>query len=100
LGALGHHHGTLNAIMLPHVLRLNAPHISDKMTVMSTALRFQSQLALIKDDHTVNGKSIMAVMTVGAGCGSELTLRMQGPDEADMSQALVQLIENRFGETE
>jgi alcohol dehydrogenase class IV len=39
LGALGHHHGTLNAIMLPHVLRVNAPHISDKMTTMATVLR-------------------------------------------------------------
>jgi len=46
LGALGHHHGTLNAIMLPHVLRLNAPHISDKMTVMSTALRFPADADL------------------------------------------------------
>jgi len=39
LGALGHHHGTLNAILLPHVLRINAPHISDKMTTMATVLR-------------------------------------------------------------
>lgn len=39
LGALGHHHGTLNAILLPHVLRMNAPYISDKMTTMATTLR-------------------------------------------------------------
>lgn len=38
LGALGYHHGTLNAIMLPHVLRLNAPYISDKMSIMSAAI--------------------------------------------------------------
>lgn len=46
LGALGHHHGTLNSIMLPHVLRMNAPHISDKMTVMSTAMRFPADADL------------------------------------------------------
>ncbi len=46
LGALGHHHGTLNAIMLPHVLRMNAPHILDKMTVMSTAMRFPADADL------------------------------------------------------
>lgn len=38
LGALGYHHGTLNAIMLPHVLRMNAPYILDKMSIMSAAM--------------------------------------------------------------
>mgnify|MGYP000278803058 FL=1 len=38
LGALGYHHGTLNAIMLPHVLRINVPYILDKMSVMSAAM--------------------------------------------------------------
>lgn len=38
LGALGYHHGTLNAIMLPHVLRFNAPYILDKMSIMSAAM--------------------------------------------------------------
>jgi 4-hydroxybutyrate dehydrogenase len=38
LGALGYHHGTLKAIMLPHVLRFNAPYILDKMSVMSAAI--------------------------------------------------------------
>jgi alcohol dehydrogenase class IV len=30
LGALGYHHGTLNAILLPHVLRLNLDHLGEK----------------------------------------------------------------------
>ncbi len=46
LGALGHHHGPLNAILLPHVLRMNAPYISDKMTVMSVAMRFPADADL------------------------------------------------------
>ena len=30
LGALGYHHGTLNAILLPHVLRLNLDYLGEK----------------------------------------------------------------------
>lgn len=38
LGALGHHHGTLNAIMLPHVLAHNAGALTAKMPVMCAAM--------------------------------------------------------------
>jgi alcohol dehydrogenase class IV len=38
LGALGHHHGTLNAIMLPHVLAYNAGCLTAKMPVMCEAM--------------------------------------------------------------
>jgi len=38
LGALGHHHGTLNAIMLPHVLAYNAGALAEKLSVMRKAM--------------------------------------------------------------
>lgn len=38
LGALGHHHGTLNAILLPPVLRFNAPAASEKFARLMAAL--------------------------------------------------------------
>jgi len=38
LGALGHHHGTLNAIMLPHVLAYNAGSLAEKLPVMREAM--------------------------------------------------------------
>jgi len=46
LGAQGHHHGTLNAIMLPHVLAINKAAILDKMTIMATALRLPADADL------------------------------------------------------
>ena len=39
LGALGHHHGTLNAIFLPHVLAYNADHLAAKLPIMRAAMR-------------------------------------------------------------
>jgi alcohol dehydrogenase class IV len=41
LGALGYHHGTLNAILLPHVLRFNAPAVPEKMAHLKAAFGLQ-----------------------------------------------------------
>jgi hypothetical protein len=38
LGALGYHHGTLNAIMLPHVLAINASVLQDKFPILRRAM--------------------------------------------------------------
>jgi len=38
LGAMGHHHGTLNAILLPPTLRFNASHAADKIADLKAAL--------------------------------------------------------------
>lgn len=38
LGALGHHHGTLNAILLPQVLAYNADWLTAKLPVMREAM--------------------------------------------------------------
>jgi hypothetical protein len=38
LGALGYHHGTLNALMLPHVLALNATVLQDKLPFLCRAM--------------------------------------------------------------
>ena len=67
---------------------------------VSTAARFQSHIDVTKDSQTVNGKSIMGVMMLAANKGSELTLEIDGPDEEAMNEALIQLINNYFGEGE
>lgn len=75
-------------------------HARASAKFVSLALRFQSELNLIKDGQTVNGKSIMGVMMLAANKGSQLILEIDGPDEAEMEKALVELIHNRFGEAE
>lgn len=75
-------------------------HARASAKFVSTAARFQSQLQVTKGTQTINGKSIMGVMTLAANQGSELILQIDGVDEADMEAALTQLIENRFGEAQ
>ena len=41
LGVLHLHHGTLNAVLIPPVLRYNADHLKDKMATLRTVLNLQ-----------------------------------------------------------
>ncbi len=75
-------------------------HARASAKFVSTAARFQSRLDVTKDGKTINGKSIMGVMMLAANKGSDITLQFDGPDENEMQEAMVNLINNRFGEAE
>lgn len=59
---------------------------------------FACDVHISKADRKVNAKSIMGVMMLAAGMGSELVLQTQGADEEQAMQALVALIQDKFGE--
>ena len=75
-------------------------HARASAKFVSTTMRFQSQIEVTCQSKTVNGKSIMGVMMLAASQGSTLTLDIDGPDEIDMQEALIALINDRFGEAE
>lgn len=75
-------------------------HARASAKFVATAGKFQSAIDVTKLTQTVNGKSIMAVMMLAANKGTELTLKLDGPDEEEMESAMVNLISNRFGEDE
>lgn len=75
-------------------------HARASAKFVSTAARYQSHIDVTKGNQTVNGKSIMGVMMLAANQGTDLILEIDGPDEEAMNQALVDLINNFFGEGE
>lgn len=75
-------------------------HARASAKFVSTAAKYQSYIDVTKGSQTVNGKSIMGVMMLAANKGTELILEIDGPDEAAMNTALVDLINNFFGEGE
>lgn len=75
-------------------------HARASAKFVSTAARYQSRIDVIKDSKTINGKSIMGVMMLAANQGTELTFQLDGPDEKELCEAMVNLIDNRFGEDE
>ena len=51
-------------------------------------------------DSMVDGKSIMAVMMLAAGKGTEIHLHTEGDDESAALEGLIELINNKFDEGE
>jgi phosphocarrier protein len=75
-------------------------HARASAKLTQTAARFQSEVWLTRNGRRVNGKSIMGVMMLAAPKGTTLRLETDGPDEAESMTALVELIEDKFGEGE
>ncbi|MCC5875865.1 MAG: HPr family phosphocarrier protein [Candidatus Sumerlaeia bacterium] len=58
------------------------------------------ELTVIKESLSVNGKSIIGIMMLAAGPGSNLKLRAEGEKATELLEDLRTLIESRFGEEE
>jgi phosphocarrier protein HPr len=71
---------------------------STKLT--QTASQFASEIWIERNNRRVNAKSIMGVMMLAASKGSIVTLETSGPDEKAALDALINLINSRFGEPE
>ena len=73
-------------------------HARAAAKLVSLASTFESAVEIEKEGRRVNGKSIMGVMMLAASQGTDLVLHIDGPDEDEARQQLVDLIENYFGE--
>lgn len=67
---------------------------------VQVASGFQAEINVHSGHREVSGKSIMGIMMLAAGKGSEIDIITIGPDEEEAMQALEDLINNRFGEDE
>ena len=75
-------------------------HARASAKLTQTAAGFQAEIWISRNGRRVNGKSIMGVMMLAAARGTTIGLEADGPDEADAMQAIVELIEDKFGEGE
>jgi len=59
---------------------------------------FQCEVFMTRSGRRVNAKSIMGVMMLAAGMGSEIEIETEGEDELPAIEAIVTLIADKFGE--
>ena len=71
---------------------------SAKLTKLAGS--FPCEVWISKGDRRVNAKSIMGVMMLAAGIGSEVVLETEGDQEQAAMDALLGLIADKFGEGE
>ncbi|MGI8546679.1 MAG: HPr family phosphocarrier protein [Gemmatimonadaceae bacterium] len=80
------------------IINRNGVHARPAADIVKTAGKFASDVTIVRDDLEVNGKSIMGVMMLAAECGATIVVRATGPDADAAVDALVQLVESKFGE--
>lgn len=75
-------------------------HARAAAKLVSLTAQYQSKIQLKRGDRSIDAKSIMALLMLGAGKGSTLRLIVDGPDAEAAHAAVVNLINNRFDEAE
>lgn len=73
-------------------------HARPASLFIQEAIRFSSEIEVIKDDKKYNGKSIMGILSMSAAKGQSITIRATGEDEEQAVNSLVDLVENKLSE--
>ena len=69
---------------------------SAKLTKLASG--FVCDVHMSRNGRRINANSIMGVMMLAAGLGSDVEIETDGADESQALGAIVALIDNRFGE--
>jgi phosphocarrier protein len=75
-------------------------HARAASKLVAVAQGYSSEISIELDDKNANAKSIMSLLVLAAPYESELMLTVDGEDEQEAHDAIVALIDNRFGEEE
>jgi phosphocarrier protein HPr len=75
-------------------------HARASARLVRRATQFTSQIELVREEtgQKADGKSILSVLLLAATRGTLLIIRAAGDDEERAADALVELIEQKFGE--
>lgn len=80
------------------ILNKRGLHARASAKLVEAASRFQSHITVTKDGQSVDARSIMGLMMLGAGVGATIELRATGFDAHEALDALAGLIEAGFHE--
>jgi phosphocarrier protein len=73
-------------------------HTRPAATVVKMAAKYKCEFFISRDGMSINGKSIIGVMTLAAEEGSELFLSFNGEDEDQAANEIVNYFERGFDE--
>ena len=75
-------------------------HARASAQFVRTASKYPCEIRVSRDGNTVGGTSIMGLMMLGAAQGQTVTLEAEGDQAREAMHALMDLIEDKFGEGE
>ncbi|MCB1691948.1 MAG: HPr family phosphocarrier protein [Pseudomonadales bacterium] len=68
--------------------------------LVQVAQNYGARVEITSEHHKANGKSIMSVLMLQAGIGTQVEIIVEGDDEREAMDAILGLIEDKFGEGE
>jgi phosphocarrier protein len=83
------------SLVISNKLGLHA-RASAKLTKLASS--FQCEVFMTRNSRRVNAKSIMGIMMLAAGLGAEVQLETDGEDEQQATDAIIALVNDKFGE--
>lgn len=72
-----------------HIIAETGIHARPATLLVQTASKFSSDINLEYKGKSVNLKSIMGVMSLGVGQGADVSISVNGPDEAEAMEGIV-----------
>ena len=73
-------------------------HARSAAAFVKVAQQFKAKIYIERNGQTVNGDSILDILTLGCPYGGMLTIKAEGDDASMAIEELEKLIENKFGE--
>ena len=73
-------------------------HARPAAAFVKTANSFCAEITVTKDGDSVNGKSIMGLLTLAAARGTKLVIEAEGEDATEAVDAIQSLVEGNFNE--
>ncbi|MGH7767814.1 MAG: HPr family phosphocarrier protein [Candidatus Binatia bacterium] len=75
-------------------------HARAAALLVQTVNRFEAEVTISKDGQTVDGRSIMGVLTLAATQGSEIAVEAKGKQAGEALRAVEKLVDKKFFESE
>lgn len=73
-------------------------HLRAASTLAKTLAHFTSAVTILHSKEQINARSVTSLIMLGAGQGTRLKVRADGPDAREAIEAVKELFEQRFGE--
>jgi phosphocarrier protein len=75
-------------------------HLRAASLFVQTARQYRAQVRVARDERAIDGKSILDLATLMAGCGTKLQIEADGPDAENAVLALSALVNAGFFEVD
>ena len=73
-------------------------HARAASSLVQLTENFKSKITIEKDEQYADGKSILGILMLAAGLGTELSLVVEGEDEKEAFLSIKKLIDDKFNE--